>query len=216
MDALFWHERWVEGRLSFHQSDYNAQLVEYWPTLGLWDRARVLVPLCGKSLDMVWLAARGHTVVGVELSPIAAEAFFAEQGLTPTRTRSGPFERFEAGRLSILCGDFFAMSHRIAGSFDAVYDRAASIALPPELRQRYLHRVTDLLRHLPTGLMILFEYDISEMEGPPFSVSLESVSEMAPGLRLETLSEEDVEVPEHLAGKGLTHLTRRVCSVRRS
>lgn len=133
-----WLKLWRQRTTDFHQIAVNPLLSRFWPTLRLEVGCLVFVPLCGKSLDMLWLAEQGHEVIGVELSPLAIQAFFRENGLHPTRTRKGPFTRWRHGRISILCGDYFALTSADLGDIDTVYDRAALTALPGELRQRYV------------------------------------------------------------------------------
>src|SRR3546814_8142059 len=83
MDPDFWQQRWRDNRIGFHRDGVLPLLEKHWPSLGLATGSRVFVPLCGKSLDMAWLAARGHRVLGVELSPLAVGQFFDENGLAP-------------------------------------------------------------------------------------------------------------------------------------
>jgi len=78
MDPQFWHERWQRNETGWHQREINAHLQDFWPQLQQPAGGRVLVPLCGKSRDLLWLRAQGHAVLGVEISPIAVREFFAE------------------------------------------------------------------------------------------------------------------------------------------
>ena len=170
MDADFWLQRWREGRTGFHRNEVMPLLQKHWPSLGVPRGARVLVPLCGKTLDMPWLAAQGHRVLGVELSPLAVAQFFAEHGLVPERHASPLGVHHVAGDIEIIQGDVFALDNATLAGCAAVYDRAAVIALPPPLRERY---ACELYRRLPAGcrgLMITLEYPQHEMAGPPFSV----------------------------------------------
>jgi len=185
-------------------------LHQHWSALGLAANAHVLIPLCGKTPDMRWLAEQGHAVTGIELSESAAEEFFADNALDYQRVPDGVFTRFSAvlannTTIDILVGDFFDLdADRLAG-FDAWYDRAALIALPPAMRHRY---TTHLLGHLAPGtqgLLVTFAYDQSLMEGPPFSVDDEEVQRLfGPGCDI-TLLEESHGQPEsdHLRQKGL-------------
>jgi thiopurine S-methyltransferase len=172
MDAEFWLERWRDGRTHFHQDRVLPLLQKYWPTLGLPPASRVLVPLCGKSLDMLWLAAQGHRVLGVELSEIAAQQFFDENGLQPAVRHSGHGVHYVAGDIEIICGDIFALDAAAFAECIGVYDRAALIALPSEMRSRYVEHV--YARHLAPwhykGLLITLDYAQDKMNGPPFSV----------------------------------------------
>jgi thiopurine S-methyltransferase len=178
MDPDFWLARWREGRTAFHESAPNTLLAKYADRLGAPPK-RVFVPLCGKSLDLAHLASLGHEVVGVEVSPIAADAFF--ENLTPTRAQVGPFEAVTAGSVTILVGDAFALTRELLGPVDAVYDRAALVALPPELQEKYADLVLSLLSPGAPILLITFDYDTSKMQGPPFSVNSERVEQLFGG-----------------------------------
>lgn len=170
MDPEFWHQRWREGRIGFHQDQVTPLLLEFWPLLQLPRGSRVFVPLAGKSLDLVWLAAQGYRVLGVELSPLAVQQFFAEHGLTPEEHASRYGRHFRAGDIELVCGDVFDIDAAALADCAAVYDRGAVIALPPPLRQRYAR---ELYARLPAGcdgLMITLEYPQHEKHGPPFSV----------------------------------------------
>jgi len=147
-DNELWQRCWREQETAFHQESVNRQLIRFWPRLGLAPGARVFVPLCGKSLDMLWLAAQGHEVLGVELSDIAVGAFFAENGLKPLRRELGPFTFWRSGRIGILRGDFFSLTAAHLGQVAAVFDRASLTALPVAQRADYaLH----LRRILPAA-----------------------------------------------------------------
>lgn len=171
MDAAFWHQRWVDGQIGFHQSAPTPFLTQYWPSLGVPAGAKVLVPLAGKSLDMLWLAAHGHRVLGVELSRLAVEQFFAENDLQPEIETTRYGTHYRAGGIELINGDAFALDENVLRGCDAVFDRAALIALPPELRVRYAN---ELYAKLPSGchgLLITLEYPQAERDGPPFSVA---------------------------------------------
>ena len=130
---------------------------------------RVFVPLCGKSLDMAWLAEIGHDVIGVELSPLAIQDFFTERGVHPAAARTGGFLRLRADGITLLAGDFFELDADQVQPVAAVYDRGALIALPEEMRKLYANRLPELAP-VPI-LLITVVYDQSQMPGPPFSVS---------------------------------------------
>jgi len=166
----FWLGRWEEGQIGWHQSAAHRALPAFWPDLGIAPGARVFVPLCGKSLDMVWLRERGHAVVGIDLSAVAARAFFEERGLTPQVASIGALERWTAGGYEYWVGDLFALTERELGPVAAVYDRAALVALPPDMRSRYYGHLRRLGGSGCRGLLISFEYDQSLLSGPPFCV----------------------------------------------
>ena len=169
MDAEFWLSRWREGRIGFHEGRPNDLLVSHAGALG--PPGRVLVPLCGKTEDMAYLASLGHEVVGIELAEAAAEDFFREHGLDAAPKPRGALVERSAGRITILQGDFFDVRLEDVGAITAFYDRAAIVALPPELRPRYAVHLRELAGDDAPGLLISFEYPQEQMAGPPFSVS---------------------------------------------
>lgn len=171
MEAGFWHERWEKGRLGFHQAEANARLAKYWPRLEIENDTAVFVPLCGKSVDMVWIRDQGHGVRGIELSPIAVKAFFDEANVSCTETRHGSLQRFAGSGYEIDCGDFFDLEASDLQEMHGVYDRAALIALPPEMRRRYAARMARILPRRAKILLLTIEYDESKMNGPPHSVT---------------------------------------------
>jgi thiopurine S-methyltransferase len=175
MDQKFWHERWQRNEIGFHQQEINAHLQEFWAQLAVPAGGQMFVPLCGKSRDLLWLRARGHAVLGVELSPIAVRDFFAENTLTPQITRQGAFERYTADGLTVLCGDFFGLTAQDLQAVAGVYDRASLIAIPPTLRPRYAEQLAAILPAPAKVLLVTMEYPQAEMSGPPFSVSEDEV-----------------------------------------
>lgn len=175
MEHQFWHERWEQNQIGFHQQEINTYLNSHWAELGLPDGAPVFVPLCGKSLDMLWLRGQGHAVLGIDISDLALSAFFQENQLSPRIRRDARFSHYELDNLHLLGGDFFALTPDDLGNITAVYDRAALIALPPEMRRDY---VDQMARLLPAGariLLITLEYPDGMLKGPPFSVGQDEV-----------------------------------------
>ncbi|GAB6050598.1 thiopurine S-methyltransferase [Hydrogenophilus islandicus] len=178
MEHGFWHERWERGEIGFHLDEFNPRLTTYWPQLQVARDATVFVPLCGKSLDLLWLREQGHTVVGVELSPVAVSQFFAENDATPEVSTCGPFACYTTDGIRLLQGDYFALTPEIVWGWDgapatatAIYDRAALVALPPEMRQQYAAKMRELARPGTKMLLVTLEYPQEERPGPPFSVS---------------------------------------------
>lgn len=164
MKLEFWKERWDAGRIQFHQSDIHPALREYGPSV-FKDRGNTLVPLCGKSLDLLWLAERSRAT-GVEFVEQAVHDFFAENGLQYEQAGA----EYTAGPLRLICGDMLAVTPEQIGPIDFIYDRAALVALPPDLRQRYAAKLIELSGPETTMLLISFEYASPEELGPPFSV----------------------------------------------
>lgn len=170
MDADFWLERWREGRTHFHQQRVTPLLQKYWPTLELPAGSQVLVPLCGKSLDMLWLAAQGLRVLGSELSQLAVEQFFSENDLQPAIHQSALGRHYVAGNIEIICGDIFNLDAATLNACSGVYDRAALVALPAAMRAQYVSHVYGQLSDQYRGILITLDYPQAEMDGPPFSV----------------------------------------------
>lgn len=212
MQHEFWHQRWQQNQIGFHSDETNRHLQFQWPKLGIAPNSRVFVPLCGKSNDMLWLLAQGYQVVGVELSPLAVEAFFSDNGLQPAQSRQGDFAVSESDGIQILCGDFFALGPADLGKIDAVYDRASLVALPQDMRIGYASRLSALLVPGVKMLLVAFDYPQHEMPGPPFSVQAEEVERLYSGwCDIELLANEDVLERElHFKERGLSRLREQV------
>src|SRR5271156_6319364 len=163
MEPQFWQNRWRNGQIGFHQSSVDGSLERHWPALNLGASSRgssprFFVPLCGKSLDLLWLRDQGHFVTGVELSATALEAFCMENGIPARRRTLADFDVYEASNLELFRGDFFKLTPAILGETAAVYDRAALISWAPELRSAYADHITVLLRPGTEMLLITLEY----------------------------------------------------------
>ena len=212
MQPEFWHERWRVGQIGFHQSAADRHLEQYWPMLDLPRHSRVFVPLCGKSVDLLWLRSRGHAVDGVEISAIALESFCMEHGIAARRRAAGDFDVYEAADLRLFRGDLFAMTSRQLGEVSAVYDRAALISWAPQLRASYVKHLWGLTAPGAQTLLITMEYAQSQMPGPPFSVSAEDVLGLyGPSHSIRELSRQDILANEpRLRSKGLNKL-QEVC-----
>ncbi len=212
MEPKFWQERWALNQIGFHLPQVNPYLQRHWPHLALKEGAKVLVPLCGKSLDLMWLASLGLRVMGVELSQQAVEAFFSEQGLTPRISQRCGFKVYQADLIELWCGDFFALEAEALSGCDAVYDRAALIALPPLMRAQYAERLNRLLPSGCQGLLITLDYDQTQKAGPPFAVSHEEVRVLfGGGWGLEVLEEQDILGESwKFVQDGVTRLEERV------
>lgn len=170
MDRNFWLKRWEREETGFHQHDVNDDLRRFWPALNPAPAEPVFVPLCGKSRDMLWLEKRGHPVVGVELSRLAVSAFFSENAIPFEWSRKGSFDVATSERISIFCGDFFDLTAEDIGPVRAAYDRAALIALPLAMRERYVAHLVNILEARARILLVTVDYPEEEIEGPPFAV----------------------------------------------
>jgi thiopurine S-methyltransferase len=182
MEPDFWKDCWQRGQIGFHQATPNGALERHWHALGLARGARVFVPLAGKSLDMIWLADRGHRVVGIELAQAAVDAFRNEH---PGRTD-----------VDLRCGDLFDLTPASLGPIDAVFDRAALVALPPAMRGRYARQLAALSPPGTRTLLVTFEYDPSRMNGPPHSVDEAEVRALYGDDHEIALLERDTDPPD--------------------
>jgi thiopurine S-methyltransferase len=193
VDEAFWQTRWARDQIGFHLDRVNPYLQRHCSALELQPGARVLVPLCGKSLDLAWLAGQGFRVVGVELAQKAVEDFFAEHGLIAEIGQEGAFRVYRAGAVELWCGDFFALTAGQLGDCQGFYDRAALIALPADLRVRYVAHLQAILPGGCRGLLITLDYAQAQMDGPPFAVTDAEVHELFDaGWQVETLERLDV------------------------
>jgi thiopurine S-methyltransferase len=204
----FWHKRWQIGQIGFHQSAVDRHLKRYWPDLGLAGGSRVFVPLCGKSLDLLWLCEQGHPVIGVELSAVALESFCMEHGIPAKRRTLDDFDVYEATQIQLFRGDFFALTPKLLGPIAAVYDRAALISWVPEFRAAYVKHMTALTSPGTQTLLVAMEYPQQEMKGPPFSVGADEVDCLYAGTHaIQRLRREDVLANEpRLRSRGVTQL----------
>lgn len=215
MEREFWLARWQEGRIGFHEGRPNEHLVTHGDGLDL-AGARVLVPLCGKSVDLAWLAARAEEVVGVELATAAVEAFFEEQGLVPQRTQAGRMTLYEAENVTIWAGDYFEVEPVMVGPLDVCFDRAALVAIRPEDRARYVAQTRSLLAPDARTLLVTFEHDAPATE-PPFAVPEDAVRQLFDGDRIEVLDVREAMDPRGpLASRGATYGREKVYRITRA
>ncbi len=193
MDAEFWHRRWKEKNIGFHEPDGNQLLVKHFSRLGLSEGSRVFLPLCGKTLDIRWLLSNGYSVAGAELSEIAVQELFSQLNITPQVMTIDELKRYSGANIDIFVGDIFALSQTVLRSVDAIYDRAALVALPEAVRKQYSAHMLAITNTAPQ-LLICFEYDQSLLEGPPFSISDAEVEQhYAQSYDLELLASVNVE-----------------------
>ncbi len=227
MDPDFWQKRWQTNQIGFHLDSFNDRLLSHWAsaTEGAAPGSRVLAPLCGKSLDLRWLRDRGHGVLGIELSPIACEAFFHEQGFAVERRVEGEgvvrWRGLGQGPgggdgIEILQADIFALKDSDIGAADLLYDRASVIALPPSSRQRLVERLGAWLAPAARGLLVTIEYPEAEKQGPPFSVPAAAVAELCAGsFEATLLSREDLIERDGVGRWQLTSLHQLSFALRR-
>ncbi|RFC65075.1 thiopurine S-methyltransferase [Fulvimarina endophytica] len=177
MEHAFWHERWEKRETAFHEGRPNALLVKHLPVLDLQPGSRIFLPLCGKTIDIHYLLAQGMRIVGIDLSPIAVSDLFEDLGLTPRISEAGRLTHYGAPGIDIFLGDLFALDRETLGEIDAVYDRAAIVALPREMRAYYARHLVDICVAAPQ-LCLTFEYDQALFDGPPFSVEAAEIDHL--------------------------------------
>jgi thiopurine S-methyltransferase len=203
----FWHERWRLGQIGFHQTAVDRQLARHWAQLQVSDGG-VFVPLCGKSLDLLWLRDRGLHVTGVELSAVAVESLCLEQGILARRSADDAFDRFDSPGMRLFRGDFFDLNGAALGAVRAVYDRASFIAFAPDTRARYVDHLSALTSPGTKTLLITVEYPQQQMNGPPFSAGAADVKQLYGGSHsIHLLERRDIlAAEERLRSRGLTQL----------
>lgn len=178
MNEAFWTERWENNQIGFHQAQINPFLQQYFHLLNTTKGQTVFVPLCGKTLDMVWLVEQGVDVLGVEFSEKAIKEFYQENHLDYQVAQSEAFIEYSNEHIKLLSGDFFAMGEQQLSGIMAVFERASLIALPQPMRVDY---VNHLAKHLAQGcriLMITMEYPEGMISGPPFAVLADEVEQL--------------------------------------
>ncbi len=208
MDASFWHNRWQTNQTGWHERAVNPLLTTHFPSLNVRLNGRVFVPLCGKSLDLGWLLSRGYAVAGAELSELAVMQLFAELGMEPSISDVGKLRLFRGEKIDIFVGNLFDLSGEILGPVDAVYDRAALVALPKAVRPRYTAHLKSITGIAPQ-LVIGYEYDQTVVPGPPFSVTPDELHRhYSDGYTLTLLAR--LDVPGGLKGKcsAMEHIWR--------
>ncbi len=205
MNKEFWLERWQTHQLGWHRDDVNPLLIAHWSHLKIETGSMVFVPLCGKTLDMCYLAAEGYRVLGCELSSIAVKEFFAEAQVSYESVQHGRFVRHQGGAITILEGDVFDLDASVLDGVNAAYDRGALIALPPDMRRCYAELLMGALPQSARTLLLTLEYDQSLVGGPPFCVPEEEVQEIYGGCHAVTklFTEVTREVPPRFAELGL-------------
>lgn len=177
MEPEFWNEKWSNREIAFHSANVHPFLAGQLSILALRPGARIFLPLCGKTLDIHWLLKQDFQVVGVELVETAVQELFEELGRSPEIIKRGKLKLYRDENIDIYVGDIFDLDLAEVNKIDAVYDRAALVALPEKMRKKYADQVIKLTGSAPQ-LLITFEYDQAEMDGPPFSISRPALSRL--------------------------------------
>ena len=205
-----WESRWEDGRTGFHLPEVNSYLLRYSGVLLKQAPQSVFVPLCGKTLDLPWLAARTKKVVGVELIRKAVEDFYQENKITHLIHQAGKLQLYSNSSIDIFRGDFFDLNQEHVAPFKAIYDRASIVAINPPERVKYVNHLMSFLEPGGQILLITLEYDQKQMTGPPFSVTASEIEMLlAPYGILELLETNDI-LDDRLRNKGLDLTLERV------
>lgn len=218
MEHQYWLQRWQTNNTKFNQKKVNPLLIKFFNEFDIKQSRKVFVPLCGKSIDMLWFAQQGHSVMGVELSQIACETFFNENNLPYVKQSLGSYVSYSNENITLLAGDFNQLTPEIVGKIDLIYDRAALVALPPTMRKNYVSKLTELSDINTKIFLISFVYEQSQMQGPPFSVPLETVQILfEDSFNIEVLYREKAEkLSQHLVEKGLKKADELIVKLERN
>lgn len=209
----YWHNRWDKEQTGWHRDVFNDLLEKYWSEINPVKDGEVLVPLCGKSLDMLWLAEQGYNVVGLEMVEQAVQAFFEENKLETVSNEIGKHIKYSSPPFTIFQGDLFDLEAGVVQA-DAWYDRAAMVALPNSLREDYVKQICQQTKPGASGLLITFAYPQEQMDGPPFALHDEDVLRFfADGFEVECLEKIDLEDEKD---RGLSNVTSTVFKITRN
>ena len=216
MDTPFWLEKWQQGQIGFHQAEVNEYLLQHWKSMDVPDSATVFVPLCGKSLDVLWLREQGCQVIGVEVSEQACRAFFEENQIPYNEAPEGAFNRFTTQGITIYCGDFFDLTEQYLQEVFVVYDRAAMVAMPIDLRKAYVSHLRKVIPASTNIFLVTMEYDQAQMDGPPFAVlSSEVEACYTDAYDVNQVMQQDVLADnQRFKERGLTRLTEAAYLIR--
>lgn len=212
MEKSYWSSRWRKNKIGFHASEADDALTRFWHTLGLPDGTTVFVPLCGKSLDMLWLVQQGHYVKGVEFVEKACVQFFSENGMKPKITSHRFGAMYASSKIILWAADVLKLPNSEIAGCDAIYDRAALVALPSDMRIDYINKIADNLKPGTPYLLVVFEYDENIMQGPPFSIREKEIHRLFDNyytIRLLS-SEEIIHKLEKFKNKGLHSMIKKV------
>ncbi len=212
MEKSYWSSRWRKNKIGFHAFDIDDSLTRFWHTLGFTEDITVFVPLCGKSLDMLWLAEQGQTIKGVEFVEKACIQFFSENGLNPEITSHSFGTKYTSPKITLWAADILKLPDNEISECGAVYDRAALVALPPEMRTDYINKIAKNLKPGTPYLLVTFEYDENIMQGPPFSIPEKEIHRLFDkDYTIRLLSSEDIiQNLEKFKNKGLQSMIKNV------
>lgn len=216
MKPSFWHKVWERNSIGFHQNELHPFLEEVLKPMLSADDKSVFVPLCGKSLDMIWLAEYMQ-VVGSELSDIACRDFFIDKKLQPSVNVEGDFCIYQYSDITLYQGDFFALDASRFDTFDWIYDRAALIALPKEMQQLYVNHLTSFIKKNTRLILVSLEFPEEEMSGPPFPIFESNILRLFKGFNIECVYTQELADKRFAQRKfNVTNLVERAYIISRA
>jgi thiopurine S-methyltransferase len=192
MEDDFWHKCWERNTLGFHQQQVHPFLAEHFKSRCLPDDKHVFVPLCGKTLDMAYLA-QFIRVSGNELSEIACRDFFLDNAIEYQQRTLGDFNHYSCSQLSLLQGDFFKLSADTIGSVDWIYDRAALVALPIPIQLQYVAHLKAFFSAHTRLFLVTVEFPEKQLTGPPFAITANDVTKLFPGFKITCVASNELE-----------------------
>jgi len=147
MQAQFWLDKWNNQETGFHLESAHPLLQKYYPQI-FNPNVGVFVPLCGKSSNLAFFAAKGSYTLGCELAEKAVKVFFSSLKITENKPAKvsalSKFQSYQLDNLEILVGDYFELQPEQLGACKTIYDRAALIALPESMRNGYVEHMRSL------------------------------------------------------------------------
>lgn len=212
MNKKNWLEKWKKKETKFDQMQVNPYLIKYEKIFESLEGKKIFIPLCGKSIDILWFLTHGAEVIGVEFSEVAIETFLSENNLIYKKVDKHPFIFYHADSLKFICGDLFQLEKNDVGEFDWIYDRASLIALDDMARVQYANKIFQLSSNQSKMFLITLSYGTTTLEPPPYSVTDEEVySLFSKNFQIATLSKnENMDIMPHLIQAGFPNLNDRV------
>ncbi len=214
-DNNFWLKVWENNDIPFHQDDVKSELIDFFPLLNLQKNSNILIPLCGKSKDLLWLSEQGHQIIGIEISPIACENFFTENNIQPSVIKKPSYLIYQNDNIRIICADLFQLTKDDFPTIHAIYDCKALIALPPEMKKKY---VQHLLQCVGPEIQILLFNILTDdkVQGPPFPSSDAEIEMLYSDFQISKIKEEcHVDLQDHLIKKGYQKIYESVFLMKR-
>lgn len=178
MEISYWQSRWRKGKTGWHMDTVYPPLPTFWDDVNIESGSRILVPLCGKSLDLGWFVDHGHTVTGIDVSAKAIHHIMQQHPESFTKDSSHGFTVYRSESLVLWQGDYSKLPTDEIPTQDLIYDKASIIALPPEKRLDHANKHIELCSTHTQILLQTFEYEQSEMHGPPFAVHEEELKKL--------------------------------------